>query len=73
MGMQSAYMEAIPNAKLAYNICRYGNVAIAAEVARFVHAYSQNTEPIYNLLTERSLDNFWAEDIKDMVVNGTPY
>ena len=79
MGMQSDYMGDIPNAtlaKLAYNICRYGNVAIAAEVARFVRKYSQDTKAIYNLLAEGSLDNFgqvWAEDIQEMMLSGIPY
>jgi len=79
MGSKADYFGEAPCAtiaKLAYNICRYSNLATATEVSRFLRSHTQNTEPIYNLLAEGSLDNFgqvWGEDVKDMVVNGNDY
>ena len=79
MGNRVDYMGVPPSgtvAKLAYNICRYSNVATAVEVARFLRSYIKDTQSIYELLREGSLDNFgqvWGEDIKEMVLNGTPY
>lgn len=73
------YMGKAPSAtlaKLAYNICRYSNLATGAEVARFLKAYTKDTQSIYELLSEGSLDNFgqvWKEDIKEMVLEDNPY
>ncbi len=79
MGKRTDYMGDIPNAtvaKLAYNICRYGNIALAVEVTRFVRKNSKETQSIYQLLEEGSLDNFgqvWSEDIKNMILEGIDY
>ena len=79
MGNQVDFMGAAPAAtltKLAYNICRYGNVATAVEVTKFLGTYTKDTKAIYNLLVKGSLDNFgqvWKEDIKDMMLEGRPY
>jgi len=78
MGDKVSYMGDVPNAtlaKLAYNICRYSNVATALEVIRFLKAYSSNINPMYNILVDGSLDNFgqvWKEDMQE-VVEGKPY
>lgn len=79
MGKRADYMGEIPNAtlaKLAYNICRYSNIATATEVARLLRSYTGDTSAIYELLAEGSLDNFgqvWKEDVKEMVVDGKFY
>lgn len=79
MGKRADYLGEMPNAtlaKLAYNICRYSNVATATEVARLLRSYTNDTSPIYELLAEGSLDNFgqvWKEDVKEMVVDGKFY
>mgnify|MGYP001563387495 CR=1 FL=1 len=79
MGNRVDFMGIPPSAtitKLAYNICRYSNVATAVEVSRFLRSYIKDTHPIYKILKEGSLDNFgqvWSEDIKDMVIKGKSY
>jgi len=79
MGNQVDFMGETPAAtltKLAYNICRYSNVATAVEVSKFLAAYTKDTKTIYNLLVKGSLDNFgqvWQEDIKSMILEGKPY
>ncbi len=79
MGKRVDYMGDVPKAtltKLAYNICRYSNLATAAEVSRLLRSYTDNTTSMYEILAEGSLDNFgqvWREDIKDMVLTGEAY
>ncbi|MFA9289462.1 MAG: NAD(P)-dependent oxidoreductase [Weeksellaceae bacterium] len=79
MASRVDYMGALPAAtlaKLAYNICRYSNLATAAEVSRFLRSYTSDTQSIYQLLSEGSLDNFgqvWKEDITDMILQGKEY
>lgn len=79
MGNRVDYMGNPPSAtlaKLAYNICRYSNLATAVQVAKFLKAYTKDTKSIYELLAEGSLDNFgqvWKEDIKEMVLDGVSY
>lgn len=73
------YMGEVPNAtvaKLAYNVCRYSNVATALTVIQFLRQYTKNLEPIYNVLAEGSLDNFgqvWKEEMKDVALENKPY
>ena len=56
MGNRADYMGDTPAAtvaKLAYNICRFSNIATAAEVARFVRTYTKDTKSIYELLFQK--------------------
>jgi len=79
IGRRTDYMGKPPKAtltKLAYNICRYSNVATAVEVSRLIRKHTRDTRLIYQILTEGSLDNFgqvWGEDIKEMMLTGKPY
>ncbi len=79
MGNRVDYLGNPPSAtlaKLAYNMCRYSNLATAAEVAKFLRTYTKDTKSIYELLSEESLDNFgqvWKEDIKEMMLDGISY
>lgn len=79
MGDRVDYMGVPPKAtvtKLAYNICRYGNIALAAVVSRFVRESVDNTQAVFDLLAEGSLDNFgqvWQEDMKEMMLTGKSY
>lgn len=79
MGSRIDYMGPAPAAtlaKLAYNICRYANLVSSVEVTRLIRSFTQDTQPIYNLLVEGSRDNFgkvWEEDIKSMMLEGIVY
>lgn len=79
MGSRVDYMGQPPHAtlaKLAYNICRYGNIAIAVDVLRFLKPYGTDNTSIYKLLSDGSLDNFgqvWKEDMKEMAIEGKEY
>lgn len=76
---KAIFMGDIPNAtltKLAYNICRYSNVVTALTVINFLKQYSNNLAPIYNVLTEGSIDNFgqvWKEEMEDVMVKNKTY
>jgi len=79
MGARTDFMGAPPRAtitKLAYNLCRFGNVALASEVTRFVREFENDTNDIFKILAEGSIDNFgqvWNEDIKEMILTGKNY
>ncbi len=76
---KATFMGDVPNAtlaKLAYNICRYSNVATALTVINFLKQYSNNLKPIYEILAEGSLDNFgqvWKEEMEEIAVENKPY
>lgn len=75
----ATFMGDVPNAtlcKLAYNICRYSNVATALTVIQFLRKYSHDLAPIYQVLTEGSLDNFgqvWKEEMGDVAIENKKY
>ncbi len=75
----ATFMGDVPNAtiaKLAYNICRYSNVATALTVIIFLKQYSNNLKPIYKVLADASLDNFgqvWKQEMEEVAVEGKPY
>ena len=79
MGNRVDYMGQAPIAtlaKLAFNICRYANVATATQVAQLVAAYTDKPDAIYEVLKQGSKDNFgkvWEEDARDMMLAGIPY
>jgi len=75
----ATFLGEVPNAtlaKLAYNICRYSNVATALTVIQFLKQYSNNLAPIYKVLAEGSLDNFgqvWKEEMSEVAIENKPY
>jgi len=76
---KATFMGEVPNAtlaKLAYNICRYSNVATALTVIQFLGQYSNNLAPMYKVLAEGSLDNFgqvWKEEMGEVAIENKPY
>jgi 3-hydroxyisobutyrate dehydrogenase len=79
MGSRVDYMGAPPKAtltKLAYNIARYGNIALGVTIARFIRNYEEDTESIISILKEGAGDSFgqvWQEDLSEMLLSGKPY
>lgn len=73
------YVGNVPSAtlaKLTFNLCRYANLAVAVEAHRLLARYGANTTAIHDFMSKQSLDNFgqvWAEDMKEMMTNGTPF
>ncbi len=75
----ATFMGDVPNAtlaKLAYNICRYSNVATALTVIQLLKKYSSNLSPIYDVLADGSLDNFgqvWKQEMGEVAIDNKPY
>ena len=76
---KAIFMGDVPNAtlaKLAYNICRYSNVATALTVINFLKKYSNNLAPIYGVLAEGSFDNFgqvWKQEMEEVAIENKQY
>lgn len=76
---KTSFMGDVPNAtltKLAYNLCRYSNVATALTVINFLKKYSKNLSPIYDVLTDGSFDNFgkiWKEEMEEVAIENKQY
>lgn len=76
---KTTFMGGVPKAtlaKLAYNICRYSNVATALTIINFLKQYSKNLAPIYKVLVQGSLDNFgqvWKEEMGEVAIQDKPY
>lgn len=79
MGSKARFMGDIPSAtlaKLAFNLCRYANLAVGAETHRLLEKYNANIPAIYDFMSEQSLDNFgqvWREDLKEMMTTDVPF
>jgi 3-hydroxyisobutyrate dehydrogenase-like beta-hydroxyacid dehydrogenase len=79
MSAKVEYMGDVPSATLAkivFNMCRYANIAVAAEAIRLLRPYSPDMTSIYEFMSEQSLDNFgqvWAEDMRQMITAGNDY
>ncbi len=79
MGKKVNYIGKAPQAtiaKLARNLCRFANVATAIEVIKFVRHYSNDIQPIYELLAEDSLTNFdhvWDKTLRNYALDNQKY
>lgn len=79
MSNRVEYMGGVPSATLAkivFNMCRYANIAVAAEATRILRPHTPDMDSIYNFMVEQSEDNFgkvWEEDMKEMMTAGEDY